>query len=53
MGVQCIVSLCFCIETFALKFGGTFPWEPEGNTTCVACPDPYNTVVFKLIALDE
>jgi len=38
---------------FALKFGGNFPWEKEGNTTYVACPDPYNTVVFKLTAMDE
>ena len=39
---------------FAMKFGGSFPWEPEdSNTTLVACPDPYNTVVFELTALDE
>lgn len=30
-----------------LRFGGSFPWEKEGEAT-VCCPDPHNTVVFKL-----
>lgn len=32
-----------------LRFGGSFPWEKEGEAT-VCCPDPDNTVVFKLKA---
>ncbi len=30
-----------------LRFGGRFPWEEEGEAT-VCCPDPVNTVVFRL-----
>jgi uncharacterized repeat protein (TIGR04076 family) len=36
------------IET--LRFGGNFPWEKEEGTAFACCPDPYNTVVFKIIA---
>ena len=31
-----------------LQFGGSFPWENDGNKATVACPDPYNPVVFEL-----
>ena len=34
----------------ALKYGGNFPWEKEKGTAMACCPDPYNTVVFKIIA---
>lgn len=37
----------------SLKYGGSFPWESEPDSTLVACPDPYNTIVFKLTAVDE
>ncbi len=30
-----------------LRFGGSFPWEKEGEAL-VGCPDPHNKVVFKL-----
>lgn len=30
-----------------IRFGGNFPWEKEGEAH-VACPDPFNPVVFKL-----
>ena len=32
----------------ALQAGGEFPWEKEGDTATVACPDPGNPVVFQL-----
>ena len=31
-----------------LQFGGSFPWEPDGDAARVACPDPDNPVVFEL-----
>lgn len=30
-----------------LRFGGSFPWEAEGEAL-VCCPDPANAVVFRL-----
>lgn len=30
-----------------LRFGGSLPWEEEGEAK-VCCPDPTNPVVFKL-----
>jgi uncharacterized repeat protein (TIGR04076 family) len=30
-----------------LRFGGSFPWEEEGEAV-VCCPDPHNPVVFRL-----
>ncbi|MCX8006745.1 MAG: TIGR04076 family protein [Coriobacteriia bacterium] len=30
-----------------LRFGGSFPWEEEGEAR-VCCPDPANPVVFRL-----
>ena len=32
-----------------LEFGGSFPWEADSGTATVACPDPDNPVVFKLM----
>ena len=32
----------------ALKFGGTLPWEEDPDFAFACCPDPHNTVVFKL-----
>jgi len=33
----------------ALMMGGTMPWEEDKNTAHIACPDPENPVVMKLI----
>ncbi len=35
-----------CISV--LQFGGSFPWEENGDKATVACPDPVNPVVFDL-----
>jgi uncharacterized repeat protein (TIGR04076 family) len=35
-----------------LQFGGSFPWEKDGDTARVACPDPDNPVVFELRRVD-
>ncbi|NPV54450.1 MAG: TIGR04076 family protein [Firmicutes bacterium] len=32
----------------AFQYGADFPWEKDPNVTYVGCPDPYNTVVFRL-----
>jgi uncharacterized repeat protein (TIGR04076 family) len=32
----------------ALQAGGSFPWEKDGETAVVACPDPTNNVVYEL-----
>ena len=34
-----------------LRFGGSFPWEAEGEAL-VCCPDPANPVVFKLSVVE-
>ncbi|HHJ98753.1 MAG TPA: TIGR04076 family protein [Actinobacteria bacterium] len=34
-----------------LRFGGSFPWEAEGEAL-VCCPDPANPVVFRLRVAD-
>ncbi len=31
-----------------LRFGGSFPWEPDSDKSVVACPDPGNPVIFEL-----
>ena len=31
-----------------LRFGGSFPWEPDSDKSVVACPDPDNPVLFEL-----
>ena len=31
-----------------LQSGGKFPWEKDGDTAVVACPDADNPVVFEL-----
>ena len=31
-----------------LQYGGNIPWEEEG-TVHIACPDPFNPLVFKLV----
>jgi uncharacterized repeat protein (TIGR04076 family) len=36
----------------ALRFGGNFPWEPEG-VAIVCCPDPLVVNTFRLERLDE
>ena len=54
IGEQTPPNLCswafYSLFPFAqvLQFGGSFPWEQDGNKTTVACPDPTNPVVFEL-----
>ncbi len=36
-----------------LRYGGRFPWETEKGVEILGCPDPYNTVVFKIKAVDD
>jgi uncharacterized repeat protein (TIGR04076 family) len=31
-----------------LQYGGSFPWEPYSDQSLICCPDPHNTVVFKI-----
>jgi len=31
-----------------LMYGGSFPWEPDGDTVLVPCPDARNPMVFEL-----
>jgi uncharacterized repeat protein (TIGR04076 family) len=31
-----------------MRYGAAFPWEPDPNVGYACCPDPYNTVVFKI-----
>lgn len=31
-----------------LMFGGSFPWSDDPEAVTVACPDPYNPVVFEV-----
>lgn len=38
---------------YALKFGGSFPWEPEEGMTRISCPDPEVIVVFELRRLPD
>ena len=32
----------------ALRYGGSFPWEKNKDVAYACCPDPYNSVVFKI-----
>jgi len=36
----------------ALQYGALLPWEEDGSTARVACPDPDCTVVFRLSVQD-
>jgi len=36
-----------------LRFGGSFPWEADPDTSSVACPDDKNPVVFTLKRLEK
>lgn len=33
-----------------MRYGGRFPWETDKDVQIVGCPDPYNTVVFRITA---
>ncbi len=35
-----------------MRYGGRFPWEEEKDVQILGCPDPYNTIVFKLTAVE-
>jgi len=32
----------------AMRYGARFPWENNPDVAYACCPDPYNTVVFKI-----
>ena len=32
----------------SLRYGASFPWEKNPDVAYACCPDPYNTVVFKI-----
>lgn len=36
-----------------LEFGASFPWEKDSSKARVACPDPYNPVIFELRRMEE
>lgn len=42
-----------CPNLRALRFGGTFPWSDDPDTSLVACPDAENPVVFELKRLKK
>jgi len=33
---------------FGFVFGAKFPWDHDPNFTYIGCPDPINTVTFRL-----
>ncbi len=35
-------------QYFGFVFGATFPWDTDKNYTYCGCPDPVNTVTFRL-----
>lgn len=37
----------------AMRYGASLPWEPDSRVAYVACPDPHNTVVFKIERVGE
>lgn len=37
----------------AMRYGATFPWEPNSEEAYACCPDPHRTVVFKIERLEE
>ncbi len=37
----------------AMKYGAAFPWEPDPKVAYACCPDPHNTVVFKVERVGE
>ena len=44
---------CLYPNALSLIVGGEFPWESDPDISRVACPDPYNPVVFELRRLRE
>jgi len=40
-------------EIRVLMYGGSFPWSEDPDTAIVACPDPYNPVVFEMRRIKE
>lgn len=33
-----------------MRYGGRFPWETKKGEIIVGCPDPDNTIVFRITA---
>jgi len=45
----CLGSFGACMPYLtALRFGASFPWDPQGAATDIGCPDPVNNVVWRL-----
>ena len=48
----------FCSAAFSsiypvaqvMRYGGSFPWQKEKGVEIMCCPDPYNTIVFRISA---
>jgi uncharacterized repeat protein (TIGR04076 family) len=59
LGECCPAGMCVwafnALFPFAtvLRFGGSLPWEEHPGKARVSCPDPDNTVVFELRAVDD
>ncbi|MEE8472794.1 MAG: TIGR04076 family protein [Dehalococcoidia bacterium] len=47
-GVCCSAFGAVMPSARVLRFGGTFPWAKDPDTTTVSCPDAANPVVFDL-----
>lgn len=50
----CMGSFTACAPYLtALRFGASFPWEPEEGVITIGCPDHINQVVWKLERLRQ
>ena len=47
-GKTCIHALIGQLpKVLAMKYGASFPWNDEPDTSYLACPDAFNPVVFE------
>ena len=44
---------CAYPAIYALRFGGSLPWEKDKNKNYIACPDPFNPVVMEIVREEE
>ncbi len=45
----CLGSFGACLPYLtSLRFGASFPWEPQEGTLTIGCPDAANQVVWRL-----
>jgi uncharacterized repeat protein (TIGR04076 family) len=50
----CMTALAALMPAISvLSVGGSFPWEPDPDSTCRACPDGDNPVVFEVRRIAE